>query len=481
MGASWLVRLAVTVVTVAVTLGLSVLVWRPAGAPSAVLVFGVMLATWWGGLSMGLLATALSALGSVVLVDEPHLTIRTLSSNELAYLATFCSVAVATSVVVDRQRRAQAALELLRLQRERLELAVRSTGIGLWYWDLPSNSLFWDERCRAHFGLSVDEDVSLPRFYDLLHPEDREGVRRAVDAALINHTVYDVDLRVLGADGVARWIRSLGRPFYDEENRPIRFDGATIDITRQKRTEHALSEANRLKDEFLATLSHELRTPLNAILGWAHMLARGELPPARIMQAGAVIERNAQAQARLVDDLLDLSSIMTGSLRLKPGPVDLAVVVSGALDAVRPAAEARRIDVSVVFEPDVRQVTGDPDRLRQVLWNLLTNAIKFTPELGHVTVEVTANGEWANIRVVDTGRGIDRRFLPFVFDRFRQADGSPTRAVGGLGLGLAIVRELVEAHGGSVSADSKGAGQGAVFTVTLPLLPQQRPPALLPS
>ncbi len=236
----------------------------------------------------------------------------------------------------------------------------------------------------------------------------------------------------------------------------------------EERAAHA--DASRIKDEFLATLSHELRTPLNAILGWTTMLKNDALDKERARHALGTIERNARAQAQLVEDLLDLSRIITGKLHLELGPVDLTQVVDAAADVVRPAAQVKRIQLDVIAEERPILLLGDPDRLQQAVWNLLSNAVKFTPEGGRIEARIRPADSTATITVRDTGTGIDPAFLPHVFDRFRQQDSSSTRAHGGLGLGLAIVRSIVEAHGGRVDAFSQGAGTGATFSMTLPLV-----------
>jgi signal transduction histidine kinase/CheY-like chemotaxis protein len=228
-------------------------------------------------------------------------------------------------------------------------------------------------------------------------------------------------------------------------------------------------QANRLKDEFLATVSHELRTPLHAVLGWTHMLRSGTLDEATAARAIETIERNAKSQAQLVEDILDVSCVITGKLRLNVAPVDVASVINAAIDAVQLAAESRGIQLEVTFDPSARRVSGDAGRLQQVVWNLLSNAIKFTPVGGRVQVRLERAGSSAQIKVSDTGEGIRPDFLPFIFDRFSQADGTSTRRHGGLGLGLAIVRHLVELHGGTVEVDSPGEGLGTTFTIKLPL------------
>jgi PAS domain S-box-containing protein len=241
-------------------------------------------------------------------------------------------------------------------------------------------------------------------------------------------------------------------------------------LARERSARAEAEAANRMKDEFLATLSHELRTPLTAMLGWARLLRSGELDTDTAARAVETIESNARLQAQLIEDLLDVSRIILGKLPLGVRPVELALVTEAALDAVRPAAAAKSIRLSRVLDPTTGLVSGDPDRLQQVVWNLLSNAVKFTPSKGQVKIRLERVGRFAQIIVNDTGKGISAEFLPFVFDRFRQADSSSTRVHGGLGLGLALVRHLVELHGGSVHAASAGEGKGATFSVQLPLL-----------
>ena len=244
-------------------------------------------------------------------------------------------------------------------------------------------------------------------------------------------------------------------------------------LTRERVARGEAEAANRMKDEFLATLSHELRTPLTAMLGWARLLRSGELDPDTAARAVETIESNARLQAQLIEDLLDVSRIILGKLPLGVRPMELALVIESALDAVRPAASAKSIRLLRTLDPATGLVSGDPDRLQQIVWNLLSNAVKFTPSKGQVEIRLERVGRFAQISVVDTGKGISAEFLPFVFDRFRQADGSSTRVHGGLGLGLALVRHLVELHGGSVQAVSAGERKGATFSVQLPLLNSQ--------
>ena len=233
-------------------------------------------------------------------------------------------------------------------------------------------------------------------------------------------------------------------------------------------------QANRLKDEFLAVVSHELRTPLTAIVGWAHMLRHNGLDEATARRGLETIERNAQAQAQLVEDILDVSRVIAGKLRLNVTPVDLSAVLVAAIDSVQLAAESKGIRLEVTLDPSARRVSGDAGRLQQVVWNLLANAIKFTDAGGSVCVRLRQAGRDVEVSVSDDGCGIDSDFLPYIFERFRQADATTTRRHGGLGLGLAIVRHLVELHGGTVKAESRGEGKGSTFTIRLPLADEGR-------
>jgi signal transduction histidine kinase/ActR/RegA family two-component response regulator len=240
-------------------------------------------------------------------------------------------------------------------------------------------------------------------------------------------------------------------------------------LRREQLARQQAEAADRLKDEFLATVSHELRTPLSAILGWAAMLNMGELEESNTRTGLQVIERNAKAQAEIIGDILDMSSIITGKLRIDARPVELSTIVQSAVHTLQLAARAKGITVDVAVDDDAGYAAGDPDRLQQIVWNLVANAIKFTPKDGKVDVRLKRANSHVELRISDNGIGISHEFLPHVFERFRQADSSTTRNHGGLGLGLAIVRHLVELHGGTVSAESLGVGRGSAFTVLLPV------------
>ena len=261
----------------------------------------------------------------------------------------------------------------------------------------------------------------------------------------------------------------------DEVGRLVSSFNTMLGVIQKKDTERnellqKSLESNRIKDEFLATVSHELRTPLNAMLGWLQIIRTTDMDPATVERALASIERNAQSQARVVEDLIELSRVVTGKLQLRTKPMDLRVVVEAALDVVRTAAAAKGVSIQSKLSPSPAIVSGDRDRLQQVVWNLMSNAVKFTPSGGTVKVELDGDSRNCSIVVTDTGIGISPEFLPYIFERFRQADQSTTREHGGLGLGLAIAKEITELHGGVLKASSGGRGEGARFTLTLPRL-----------
>ncbi|MEH2138710.1 PAS domain-containing protein [Nostoc sp.] len=387
------------------------------------------------------------------------------------------------------QRQTQAAL---RDSENRFRMAIESAQLGTWDWNLITNQLIWDEGCKAMFGLLPEAESSIEVFFAGLHPNDRQRLEQVVQWTLnpASSGKYDVEYRTIGIeDGVERWIAARGQAYFDVDGNPQRFVGTVLNITEQKRIEAEREQllvreqaaraeadrANRIKDEFLAVLSHELRSPLNPILGWIRLLQNGKLDLARQTEALKTIERNAKLQSQLIEDLLDISRIMQGKLTLTAAPVSLTFVISAAIETVRLAAEAKNIQILLDLSTTVSQVFGDATRLQQVVWNLLINAVKFTPQGGQVTVELRQLDGLAQIRVSDTGKGINPQFLPHVFEYFRQADSTTTRKFGGLGLGLAIVRQIVEMHGGTVKVESLGEDQGAIFTVQLPIIQQTVP------
>ncbi len=352
-----------------------------------------------------------------------------------------------------------------------------------WLFDIATNEpIYISPAYDAIWGRSREDlYANFSGWIETIHPDDRAQMQTAPDRCLANGS-SDEKYRIVRPDRSVRWIRDRGFVIYDADGRPSRLAGVAEDVTdrmqielerelllvREQAARAEAETANRIKDEFLAVLSHELRTPMNPILGWSKLLQQGNLDAARAAQAIATIERNAKLQVQLIDDLLDISRILRGKLALNPFPVPLASVISAAIDTVCLAVEAKSIHLNVRLDPNVAPVLGDATRLQQVVWNLLTNAIKFTPAGGQITVELIQQQNQAQIQVKDTGKGIHPDFLPFVFEHFRQEDGATTRKFGGLGLGLAIVRQIIELHGGTVSVTSPGEGQGATFTVCIP-------------
>ncbi|MBV8860024.1 MAG: PAS domain S-box protein [Acidobacteria bacterium] len=559
---------------------------------------------------------------------------------------------------ITEQRRAQRELDE---SATRLSLAMAAARMGDWNWDAVTDAVTLSETAAEIFGLRPEESVTWAAMRELLHPDDREPARTAVQESLAARGDYDIEYRVAKGNGSYHWVLARGRGLYAEDGRVLGMLGVVQDIDERKTTEEALrdqtealavinelgqvisaeldlhrmvqavtdaateltsarfgsffynvlneegasymlytlsgvpreafahfpmpratdlfgptfrgegvvliddvkqdprygknspyygmpeghlpvvsylavpvvsrsggvlgglffgspkpgvfnerharivgglaaqaavamdnarlyesaqrardeaerlyreaQESSRLKDEFLATVSHELRTPLTAILGWAHMLRTGQFNDESARRAFETVERNARAQAQLIDDLLDVSRIITGKLRIDVRPIDPNTFIEAAVEAVRPAAEAKGVRLQKVLDTGTVTVSGDPVRLQQVVWNLLSNAIKFTPRGGRVQVRLERVNSHVEVAVSDTGSGIPAEFLPHVFDRFRQADQKTTRQHGGMGLGLAIARHLVELHGGTVRAESAGEGQGATFTVLLPVAP----------
>ncbi len=435
-------------------------------------------------------------------------------------------VAILFNDISDRKRAEQDLQE----SEEWARLAIQVARLGGWRLHLDTSLVEMDERMQEIWGEPEDAVmVPLGQVLERIYPDDRQRVAAAVNAAIDPHSTgtYEVEYRIVWRDGTERWVLAKGQAQFEGEGefrRTVDFFGTLLDITERKQAEvererllkreqsarEEAERANRVKDEFLAVLSHELRSPLNPILGWSSLLLNGKLDTAKTTHALTTIQRNAKLQSELIEDLLDISRIIRGKLNLNVAPVNLANKIRGAMETVRLAAEAKSINLKFTILDDGSEnednpkskirnpkfmVLGDSTRLQQVVWNLLSNAVKFTPTGGQVEILLSSiSGDslvignsslvdtdekiigdteqitnYAQITVSDTGKGISPDFLPHVFDYFRQADGTTTRKFGGLGLGLAIVRHLVELHGGSVRADSSGEGQGATFTIRLPL------------
>jgi PAS domain S-box-containing protein len=474
----------------------------------------------WPALRLGRRETALSGLGLAAAAilgtlrgygpfgSEPH--------HGLILAQTFAGVASVTSAMiaalVDEANRLNDQLEgrvaerteQLRVinddlraqitERERLHSALKASEarltdaqtvahVGSWEWDMSGDAVWWSEELYRIYGLSPQSfAASYQGFIERVHPDDRELMHAAVLASLKEGRPFEVEHRVIRPDGTERMLAARGRVVLGEQGEPIRMMGTGQDVTDRKRAEEdhlqlmheqvarrQAEEASRLKDQFLAVVSHELRTPLNAVLGWARMLADGNLDAESTRRAVHVIERNAQAQARLIDDLLDVSKFLAGQTSLERRLVEIEPAVRAALEAVEPVASPRGIKINARVQSSGTRVQADPQRLEQIVLNLLANAVKFTPDGGNVAVDVTTTPACVEIRVSDSGQGIDPSELELVFEPFWQADKTHTRTHGGLGLGLAIVRHLVVAHGGSVRAVSDGPGLGSAFVVELPL------------
>ncbi len=329
---------------------------------------------------------------------------------------------------------------------------------------------YWNQRAVDFIGMQATVAVPPERLFEFVHPDDLPTLKAEWELSTANQHSAEVKVRLRRhSDGEYRWFLMRGVPHHDESGKLSGWIVAATDIHSEHQALQEAETANRMKEEFLATVSHELRNPLNAIMGWVHLLRSGKLDTAKSSKALETIERNVHLQTALIDDILDVSRIMRGKINLTFRSVRMGAVVEAALAAMRPTADAKGVGLECEVAAACDEISGDPDRLEQIVWNLLSNAIKFTPRDGRVTVRMDQHDEELTLSVSDTGQGISQDFLPHVFDRFSQADSGSTRAHGGLGLGLAIVRHLVELHAGTVEAVSAGAGQGATFSVRLPI------------
>jgi len=418
----------------------------------------------------------------------------------ISFVGTSSLMTLLVAAGTSERRRAEAEKwklgSELALHRRRVEDIVQHVPGVVWEaWGKPDASNqridFVSSHIEELLGYSEEEWLSTPNFWlSVVHPDDKERAATEAAAIFASGKGGTSRFRWLHKDGREVWVESQSIVVSDE-NGPAGMRGVTLDVTaavkaeieraellkRESEARQQAEEASRLKEEFLATVSHELRTPLNAVVGWSRLLRSGQLDHDGAAHAVEVIERNAAAQRQIIEDLLDVSRIITGKLRINTQPVDLLLIIHAAIDAVRPAAEAKEITISTHIEAPDPIVRADSERLQQVLWNLLANAVKFTPSDGTVDVHLEQHGSLAEIRIEDSGPGVPAEFLPRIFDRFSQADGSSTRKHGGLGLGLAIVRHLVELHGGTVSAANREEG-GAVLTVRLPILKTSQQPQI---
>jgi len=454
-----LAAIALFVTVLAPTLGLN--------APYLLPIAGVMTAAWYAGLWAGLFTCFTVMIGLAYYLLPPPLSFRVASADDILRLAMFAVVSLFMCAIIDRGRRNAATL--------------RAT-----LWSIDDAVIVTDRQARVTFMNPVAERLTgwswqkaagrpVGEVYRILDEPSREPFSSRIEGMLRDGVLREgailgpqKERLLVSVDGQELPVVDSGSSVTDENGDRT---GAVLvfrDVTEQRAARQEAERANRLKDEFLATVSHELRTPLNAVLGWTKMLRAGSLPPGSTTRAIEAVDRNAAALATLVNDLLDVSRIVTGQLRLAPEDTDVAHLVREAVEAIGPSIEAKRLQMRAQIAP-VPPLFIDASRVRQVIWNLLSNAIKFTPAGGEISVSVSQGDDCVEIAVSDSGQGIDPAQIPFVFNRFWQAHALPTRAVGGLGLGLAIVRHLVEAHAGTVRAESEGLGKGATFTVSLPL------------
>ncbi len=407
----------------------------------------------------------LSALNNVTLLERPAPMRSVLSAIQSALRGRERQYQIRDQFDAIRQAE-QSAREL----RERLELAVDASELGTFHYSLPSRAMSWNDRCKSLFWLPLDADVDFDVFESRIHPDDRESTRRAILDCIERGERCDIEFRVLSPRGRDRWIRATGRTYRDASGEPVRFDGTMQDMSLRKGAEEALRMADRRKDEFLAMLAHELRNPLAPIRNAVQILRIRAPQDPQLRSTGDMIGRQVRHLARLVDDLLDVSRVTQGKVLLRREPVELSQVVSDGIELAQPFVEAKGHSLTVDVESARGlMVMGDATRIAQIVGNLLDNAAKYTEEGGRIGVHAMREGDRAVVRVTDNGVGIAGELLPRIFDLFTQAEQSLDRAQGGLGIGLSLVRTMVELHGGTVEAKSAGLGAGSEFIVRLPI------------
>ncbi|HET9532120.1 MAG TPA: ATP-binding protein [Blastocatellia bacterium] len=460
----------------------------------------VVMSARLGSMGPGLLATFLSTLAINFFFLNPVFALE-IQVVDLVRMAAFLLVAVLISSLTASHNRKE---EALRESEKRFRTMADSAPVMIRMTEPDRLCTYFNKGWLDFTGRDMKQEMG-NGWTEGVHRDDIDLCLDTFVKAFEARQGFEMEYRLRRHDGEYRWVMDRGVPVRTPDGGFGGYIGSCIDITERKQiegereqliemergarkeaeqTQRLISEllareqaareeaekASRTKDEFLATISHELRTPLNAMLGWAGMLRSGKLDANTSTRALEIIERNARSQAQLIEDILDVSRIITGRLRLKITTVDLANVIQAAIDIMRPAIEAKEINIQSVLDPGAGPVSGDSNRLQQIVWNLLSNAVKFTPRGGRVQVRLERINSHIQISVSDTGQGISPEFLPYVFDRFRQADSSFSRKHGGLGLGLAIVRHIAELHGGTVEAFSEGKDRGAIFRVNLPIV-----------
>ncbi|BCM90868.1 sensory/regulatory protein RpfC [Abditibacteriota bacterium] len=420
-------------------------------------------------------------MGILLVASSQHNGLGTESERIISALAGQAALALENARLYERARREQIAAAQ---SEQRYRFVTEMMPQIVWVTRPDGHHEYYNSRWYDYTGQTEGHSLG-DGWANPLHPDDVERSQRRWEHSLQTGELYEIEYRFRRFDGIYRWFLGRAAPQRDENGKILRWFGTCTDIDDQKRAEtervaalereakarQDAESANRLKDEFLAIVSHELRTPLTPIMGWIEMLRDSDTEAAFREQAYDVIERNARAQSQIINDLLDVSRIITGKMRLDTRVLDLNRVLFAAIQTCESAAIAKGVEIVRELPGEPTLMTGDADRLQQIAWNLISNAIKFTPREGRVMVKLERGDSALRICIEDTGAGIDPNFLPHVFERFRQADASPTRRYGGLGLGLSIVRHLVEQHGGEVSVDSKGKNTGSKFYVRLPIAP----------
>ena len=361
--------------------------------------------------------------------------------------------------------------ELLRLERERLALALTAGQMGAFEMDLARNTLWWSPQMYALFGADPERFQPTPEsVLTLVHPDDAQQYVRVRQQAIERRDPFVFDFRVPCADGTQRWLHLRGQAVYDEQGKPVRSFGVAMDITERRALEQLQRDAERNKDEFIAVLAHELRNPLAPIRNALHVLRQTGSADETTAWCQGVLERQVGHMTRLLDDLLDVSRLSRGQLQLRLEPMSLGVAIEHAVETAKPVIEAGRHTLTATLPPMPLHVEGDLTRLAQVFCNVLINAAKYTPSGGHITLSAQAHDGHAVVRVADTGIGISPDDVPRIFRIFGQAKSALDLAQSGQGIGLALAKGLIEMHGGTIEAHSAGPGKGSEFVMTLPLL-----------
>jgi PAS domain S-box-containing protein len=477
----------VAVLSVALALTLSCLILPWTKSPTAFFTMAIVFTAWFGGLYPALLSALLAASARYVILRD----VGRSPLEDLTNLVVFCVAALLIGMLFNERHRTE---DELRRQREWLKVTLASIGDAVITTDRLGCVTFLNSIAERMTGWSLAEaqGIHLDSIFKAIDEQTRVPAANPVLQVLQSGDITRLKSHtsLVSRDGREVPIEDSAAPIIDADgcmlgavmvfrdvtaSRQVEQQGAEL-LQRTQDARQAAERANRAKDEFLAVVSHELRTPLTAILGWTRLVRAGSLDAASSERALEIIESNARTQSKLIEDLLDVSRIISGKLLLETRRVDFRTVIEGAFEAVRPSAEARGIHLECVSRADCPPVLGDPDRLRQIVYNLLTNAIKFTPRGGRVTLCLERRQDFATLTVTDTGIGMEREFLPYVFERFRQENSTTTRNYKGLGLGLAIVRHLVELHGGTIAVESPGKNRGATFIVQIPGVIDKQPP-----